>query len=29
MANVVALHKKVSRLDPLNYRPVSLTCIKE
>ena len=27
MANVVALHKKDSKLDPLNYRPVSLTCI--
>ena len=26
-ANVVALHKKDSKLDPLNYRPVSLTCI--
>ena len=25
--NVVALHKKESKLDPLNYRPVSLTCI--
>ena len=23
----VALHKKESKLDPLNYRPVSLTCI--
>ena len=27
MANVVALHKKDSKLEPLNYRPVSLTCI--
>ena len=27
LANVVALHKKDSKLDPLNYRPVSLTCI--
>ena len=26
-ANVVALHKKDSKKDPLNYRPVSLTCI--
>ena len=26
-ANVVALHKKDSKLDPLNYRPVSLTFI--
>ena len=26
-ANVVALHKKKSKLDHLNYRPVSLTCI--
>ena len=25
-ANVIALHKKKSKLDPLNYRPVSLTC---
>ena len=27
MANVIALHKKESKKDPLNYRPVSLTCI--
>ena len=27
LANVIALHKKDSKLDPLNYRPVSLTCI--
>ena len=27
IANVIALHKKDSKLDPLNYRPVSLTCI--
>ena len=27
IANVVALHKKDSTKDPLNYRPVSLTCI--
>ena len=26
-ANVIALYKKDSKLDPLNYRPVSLTCI--
>ena len=27
VANVVGLHKKDSKTDPLNYRPVSLTCI--
>ena len=27
VANVIALHKKDSKMDPLNYRPVSLTCI--
>ena len=27
IANVVALHKKDSKSDPLNYRPVSLTCV--
>ena len=26
-ANVAALHKKYTKLDPLNYRPVSITCI--
>ena len=27
VANVVGLHKKDLKTDPLNYRPVSLTCI--
>ena len=27
MANVTALHKNGSKKEPLNYRPVSLTCI--